>query len=961
MKKLMIVTGVAVAASTLAHADTIQWNVPSGDVNTSANWTPQQVPGSSDTAVVDSGTATIPANIQVNALNIGHTAVGDVTQTAGAASVGSFDGALTLGNNGGSYGRYFLKGGSLAIPGGQPVFGNYGYGLLRMTGGNVSSAASWPTLGHSVYGSIIGAGVIDVQGGTFEQSDTGSSLCVGERGFGLLAVGGNGIFRSRIPLWIGCFDSAAGRVVAKDGGTLEIAGATSGGSSGEKSAFFSGGVLKPCGTTDIASGFFGGVTTSVGTGGLTVDTAGKTMTLAAPLADATGNLKQSNLVHRWSFTGGSLADSVGNIAARTVGSNTAGITAADGQLTLPGGGHDVARVELGDGSTAVLPDSAVGFTLEMWATLYAKTQNYDRMFSINRNWVNAESDNFFSLCWTTSNDQYDYFVAHWKEWADQGTWDVVSDPSSPHRVGREEHVAVVFAPGASGWTVTLYRHDAESSQFVKGKSIASDNASWTPADVAETLIALGYSYQTGNPDANASYNEVRIWNKALTADDLVRSAMLGPDADFTGESSLVKTGAGSLTLAAGNAYAGPTRVQQGALALGAVETPAHRWSFTDGSRADSITGGNMDYIGVTFAENKATLPGATHNTAFLQAAGVLPDCTSTDGVTLEFYATLNQMRSWQRLFTLSTSDVATGLCATWGWDTDASSDLYCFRTSWAEENQYSVLADGSHPWAVGTEYHISLVFAKTASGFDITMARRDAATGEMIVSNTKSVTWSPSTLSSMILRLGWSWDNSDDASGSFDEVRVWNRALTGDEIVAGIRAGKASLPVRASGVGTASLPSGTELSIASGASLALCGASQTVASAMVSGTVAGPGTLTAANGFFPGGDNAIGTMTLGGGATLVGDVVLDFAADGTCDQLVFSAGDTYDVSSIRLVPSVSGAAALSAQRRFVIGVASGATLTGAFDLSAIPRAEIRQKVDGSLELRIRTGTIVILN
>ena len=247
MKKLMIVTGAAVAAATLAHADTIQWNVSSGDVNTAANWTPQQVPGSSDTAIVDSGTATISANFPVNVLNVGYTADGDVTQTAGSVS-----GALTLGDNGGSYGRYFLNGGSLTIPGVQPVFGNYGYGLLRMTGGNVSSAASWPTLGHSVYGSIIGAGVIDVQGGTFEQLDTGSSFCVGERGFGLLSVGGDGIFRSWIPLWLGCFDSAVGRVVAKDGGTLEIAGATPGGSSGEKSAFFSGGVLKPCGTARLS-------------------------------------------------------------------------------------------------------------------------------------------------------------------------------------------------------------------------------------------------------------------------------------------------------------------------------------------------------------------------------------------------------------------------------------------------------------------------------------------------------------------------------------------------------------------------------------------------------------------------------------------------------------------------------------------------------------------------------------
>ena len=958
MKRSLMTICAAVAAATLAHADTIQWNVSSGDVNTAASWTPQQVPGSSDTAIVDSGTATISANFQVNALNIGHTAAGDVMQTAGAVS-----GALTLGNNGGSYGRYFLKGGSLTIPGGQPVFGNYGYGLLRMIGGSVASSASWPTLGHSVYGSIIGTGVIDVRDGTFEQADTGSSFCVGEHGFGFLSVGGDGIFRSWIPLWLGCFDSAVGRVVAKDGGTLEIAGATPGGSSGEKSALFSGGVLKPCGATDIASGFFGGVTTSIGTGGLTVNTAGKAMTIAAPLADATGNLVQSNLVHRWSFTGGSLADSVGSLAARTVGSNTAGITVADGQLTLPGGGHDVARVELGDGSIAVLPNSAVGFTLEMWATLHAKTQNYDRMFSINRNWVNAESDNFFSLCWTTSNDQYDYFVAHWKEWSDQGTWDVVSDPNFPHRVGREQHIAVVFAPGASGWTATLYRHDAESSQFVKGKTITSDNADWTPADVAETLIALGYSYQAGNPDANASYNEVRVWNVALTADDLVRSAMLGPDADFTGDSSLVKAGSGSLTLAAGNAYAGPTRVQEGTLALGALEMPYRRWSFTGGSLADSIAGAMMGALGsISYTGDKATLPGGTHSTAFIAASGLLPDCSSTDGVTLEFYATLNAMLSWQRLFSLvAADDTSTGITGTWGWDTDTTGDIYMFHTASSGPTLYNVLADGTHPWSVGTEYHVSLVFAKTESGFDVTIARRDAATGALILSNTQSVTWSPATLASMMLQLGYSsWDGSPDASGSFDEVRVWNRALTGDEIVAGIRAGKASLPVRASGVGAAALPSGTALSVASGASLALCGASQTVGRAEVSGTIVGPGTLTAADGLFPGGDNVIGTMTLTGGATLAGDMVLDFAADGTCDRIVFSAGDTYDVSSIRLVPSASGAAALQARRRYVIGVASGATLTGAFDLSAIPDAMIRQKADGSLELYIATGTIMVV-
>ena len=960
----MLTTVAAVCATLPLCADTMTWNTSSGDVNTAANWTPQQVPGASDTANIKSGSASMSANFSVAALRIASdwdNDVADFTQTAGAVTVGSTDG-LILGANGGSYARYFLNGGSLSIPGGQPQIGGWGYGLLRMTGGTVSSSASWPTLGHSANASVFSAGVIDVQDGTFEQSDTGTRFCIGEHGFGLLSVGGNGVLRSRIPLWLGSYDNAIGRVVAKDGGLLEISGTYPGGSSGEKTALFSGGTLKPCGTTDKATGFFNGVSTKIGAGGMTVDTAGKAMTLAAPLTDAVGNLAQSNLVHRWSFNGGSLADSVGNVAARTVGS---GISTADDQITLPGGAHDSARVELGDGSVVVLPDSSDGLTLEMWATLHSKTLNYDRVFSINKNWVNSQSDRFFSLCWTTSNDPNDYFFAHWDSWADQGIWGVVTDSANPHRLGHEEHIAAVFAPpgeGESAWTVTIYRHDAGSSQFVKSKKITSNNASWTPTHLSDTLIALGYSYDQNNPDAKASYNEVRVWNKALTADDLVRSAMLGPDADFTAKPSLVKTGAGSLTLASGNTYAGATEVREGTLALGAVDLPYRRWSFTNGSNKDSISGANMGIVGtLTFADGKVTLPGGTHDTAYLSAEGLFPDCSSTDGVTLEFYATLDSMLSWQRLFTMFVhGDLGTGLSASWGWDTDASGDVYTFRTSNADSALYNTLATGTAQWSAGTEYHVSLVFAKTASGFDVTITRRNATTGAALISRSTSVTWSPATLASMDLRLGWSWDNSSDAAGKFDEVRTWNRALTEDEIVAGIKAGKDALPTRASGVGTAALPSGTPLSVASGATLLLCGASQTVASAAVSGTVAGAGTLTATGGFLPGGANTIGNMTLSGGATLVGDVALDFAANGTCDQIVFAPGGTYDVSGISLVPSASGEAAWKASKRFVIGSAAGATLTGDFDLSAIPNARIRQYDNGDLELSSPKALVVII-
>ena len=118
--------------------------------------------------------------------------------------------------------------------------------------------------------------------------------------------------------------------------------------------------------------------------------------------------------------------------------------------------------------------------------------------------------------------------------------------------------------------------------------------------------------------------------------------------------------------------------------------------------------------------------------------------------------------------------------------------------------------------------------------------------------------------------------------------------------------------------------------------------------------------MTATGGFYPGGDGTIGTMAVEGGAKLAGDVVLDFAADGSCDQLVFAAGGTYDVSALRLEPSASGTAAWNALRKFTIGNASGAVLTGEFDVSALSNAQIRHKSDGDIELRVQSGLILFV-
>ena len=59
-----------------------------------------------------------------------------------------------------------------------------------------------------------------------------------------------------------------------------------------------------------------------------------------------------------------------------------------------------------------------------------------------------------------------------------------------------------------------------------------------------------------------SYNEVRIYNRALSEAELMASAAAGPDADLSA-GTLVKTGLGTLTLCGTNTLACPLRVETG--------------------------------------------------------------------------------------------------------------------------------------------------------------------------------------------------------------------------------------------------------------------------------------------------------------------------------------------------------------------------------------------------------------
>lgn len=257
-----------------------------------------------------------------------------------------------------------------------------------------------------------------------------------------------------------------------------------------------------------------------GSGNLTLATAnsytGATLINAGTLTVANPG---AGLKNRWSFNG-SLADSVGgqNAAVVEVGANNTSLSAT--QITLTGGTQAASDyVDLGD---QVLPNGTTPVTIELWATPLS-VQNWSRIFDFG----SATTENLF-MSWTRGTTLAQDRV----EWVDTAGTTTSNDTCQPYTLGVEVHIAMVIEPGAgTGGTTRVTWYRAAATNSVLGVARGSFDTTNTLAMLNDTNCWLGRSQWPDNT-ANASYNEVRIWNRALSAGDLQALHTTGPDAVF---------------------------------------------------------------------------------------------------------------------------------------------------------------------------------------------------------------------------------------------------------------------------------------------------------------------------------------------------------------------------------------------------------------------------------------------
>ena len=249
---------------------------------------------------------------------------------------------------------------------------------------------------------------------------------------------------------------------------------------------------------------------------------------------ASGGNSSSGLIHRWSFNG-DLTDSIGGQTATLGGSVTADGTSYITQYGNSGSSY----ISLG---SDVLPQEANEATFELWvARTAAHSSEWLRIFEIgdvsegfsftggtgnSANGVKHESTNSVGICWSDSNGNSR--VKGGKLWTQVSgnVWDAISFPAKD--AGVEYHIAVTYKCVGSTWRIAYYCLDTDGNVLGRQECDVTD-VSWSLSSVGRGMCVLGQALTGWDYHEGAKYNEFRVWNRALTEEELVANDLNGPN------------------------------------------------------------------------------------------------------------------------------------------------------------------------------------------------------------------------------------------------------------------------------------------------------------------------------------------------------------------------------------------------------------------------------------------------
>lgn len=531
----------------------------------------------------------------------------------------------------------------------------------------------------------------------------------------------------------------------------------------------------------------------------------------------------AELTNRWSFNnvansngnvspGAVITDSVGTSNGTVVGINA---TCSSSALTLPGtttGNQSPANISAYVDLPNGLISSKTNLTVEIWATpvsikTWQRLFDFGRMASSNTALSNnAKGTNAFSgeilpsataaPNNATSSDDL-AFAANQNGTANtqrlMGRLDAATELGSNTgavlTIGTQYHFVCTFTDGAGAYGSS----GGQAAWYLNGTLVSTLDLNFHLSSIQDYNNWLGRSMYTADNNANITYNEVRLYNTALTPAQIAADVTAGPD--NLGSTDPVPAPVPD------NLWKFTTQAQS--------ETPSGT-TFTDslGGKVATLRG-----IGGSLTGGAVVLPGSTTGNQPASAISAYLDLpngivTSTPSVSFEAWATPLSSKTWQRLFDFGrcTNSHGTGAAAgeilddgtapgtTGGYDNlsltlNNAADINTQQLEGQYDGNAPVYTTSTAATTVGTQYHYVFVVEDSVGtygtgGCQVRWYRNG------VLQNTMSFPFHLNGMEDVNNWIGRSMYSGDSNSQmSLNELRIYRRAITPGEILSSYAAG----------------------------------------------------------------------------------------------------------------------------------------------------------------------------